>query len=76
MIDYNAIDSVRKIGNIGAHMEKDINLIIDVDKNESFLLINLLEILVDNWYIARHEKEERLAKIKTIADDKDKMKKA
>lgn len=75
-LTYNAIDSVRKIGNIGAHMEKDINLIIDVDKNESFLLINLLEILVDNWYIARHEKEERLAKIKTIADDKDKMKKA
>ncbi|MDI2112227.1 DUF4145 domain-containing protein [Commensalibacter nepenthis] len=28
---YDAIDVSRQIGNIGAHMEKDINVIIDVD---------------------------------------------
>jgi hypothetical protein len=30
-----AIDQVRSIGNIGAHMEKDINLIIEVDPGEA-----------------------------------------
>lgn len=74
-LTYNAIDSVRKIGNIGAHMEKDINLIIEVDENEALLLINLLEILIENWYVAKHDKEERLAKIKILADEKDKIKK-
>ena len=29
--EFDAIDSVRKIGNIGAHMEKNVNLIVDVD---------------------------------------------
>ncbi len=31
----DAIDRVRQIGNIGAHMEKEINLIIDVDPDKS-----------------------------------------
>ena len=31
---WQAIDAVRSIGNIGAHMEKDINLIVDVDPEE------------------------------------------
>jgi hypothetical protein len=69
-ITYNAIDSVRKIGNIGAHMEKDINVIVDVDENEAQLLIQLNEYLFDNWYIAKHDREERLLKIKAIADSK------
>ncbi len=67
---FEAIDAVRKIGNIGAHMEKDINVIIDVDENEAELLINLLDILLQNWYIDRHEKEERLKQIKEIAEKK------
>ena len=28
---WDAIDAVREVGHIGAHMEKDVNLIIDVD---------------------------------------------
>jgi len=32
---WQAIDSVRHVGNIGAHMEKDVNLIIDVDPEEA-----------------------------------------
>ena len=69
-VTYDAIDSIRKIGNIGAHMEKDINLIIDVDPNEAKILISLIELLIESWYIARHDKEERLLKIKAIADNK------
>ncbi|MFX8102761.1 DUF4145 domain-containing protein, partial [Acinetobacter baumannii] len=44
-IIWQAIDAVRKIGNIGAHMEKDINFIIDVEPNEAQMLIGLIEML-------------------------------
>lgn len=69
-LTWESIDSVRKIGNIGAHMEKDINLIIDVDPNEAEILIKLIEILIEDWYIKRHEKEERLKKIVQIGKSK------
>ena len=35
---WDAIEAVRSIGNIGAHMEKDINLIVDVEPEEARLL--------------------------------------
>ncbi|WP_222248840.1 DUF4145 domain-containing protein [Rhizobium leguminosarum] len=65
-----AIDAVRDIGNIGAHMEKDINLIIDVDPGEAQALIELIEMLFDEWYVARHKREQRLAAVKAIAAEK------
>jgi hypothetical protein len=40
-----AIDIVRNIGNIGAHMEADINVIVDVDPDEAQTLIELIETL-------------------------------
>lgn len=70
-LTWQAINSVRKVGNIGAHMEKDINLIIDVNPSEAQLLIELIEQLVDDWYKVRHEKEERLKKIKALATEKE-----
>lgn len=70
-----AIDAVRKIGNIGAHMEKDINLIIDVDPDEAQVLIELVETLFDEWYIEREKRKNRFAKIRGIAEAKDEQKK-
>jgi hypothetical protein len=70
-ITWEAIDSVRKIGNIGAHMEKDIDLIIDVEPNEAELLINLIEILFQDWYISKNEKQKRLEKISLLSKQKD-----
>lgn len=74
-LTWEAIDSVRKIGNIGAHMEKDINLIVDVDQNEAELLMGLIETLIRDWYIAREERRRRLEQIKGIATSKDQSKK-
>lgn len=65
-----AIDQVRGIGNIGEHMEKDIDLIVDVDPNEAQVLIELVEMLFDEWYVARHQRQERLGRIKNIAETK------
>ncbi len=42
---WEAIDGVRAIGNIGAHMEQDVNLIIDVEPEEAQKLIKLNELL-------------------------------
>lgn len=68
---WDAIDSVRKIGNIGAHMETDINLIVDVDPDEADLLIGLIETLLADWYIACHTRQERMAKIKALSEEKE-----
>ncbi|WP_299745723.1 DUF4145 domain-containing protein [uncultured Tateyamaria sp.] len=70
-----AINAVRQIGNIGAHMEKDINLIVDVDADEAQTLIELIETLFDEWYVEREKRKKRFGKIKAIADAKKQQKK-
>jgi len=71
-----AIDAVRSIGNIGAHMEKDINLIVDVEPGEADLLLQLIETVVADWYVARHKRAMRLANIKQLGADKAQQKAA
>ncbi len=69
-LTWQAIDAVRSVGNIGAHMEKDINVIIDVDTDEAAQLIGLIEHLMKDWYITRHERKERLKAIVDVANSK------
>ena len=69
-LTWKAIDAVRSVGNIGAHMEKEINLIIDVNPDEARLLIGLLETLFKDCYISRHEREEHLHAVTAMADEK------
>lgn len=71
---WAAIDAVRKIGNIGAHMEKDINVIVDVDVEEAAKLIWLVELLIKDWYVLRHERQERLKEIADMAKAKQEAK--
>lgn len=70
-----AIDHVRKIGNIGAHMEKDVNLIIEIEPDEAEQLIGLIELLFKEWYVARHDRERRLDALKATAKAKSVAKK-
>jgi hypothetical protein len=74
-LTWEAIDAVRKIGNIGAHMEKDINVIIDVEPQEASLLIELIELLVKDWYITRYERQQRLQNIIEVKNQKEELKK-
>jgi hypothetical protein len=67
---WAAIDAVRSIGNIGAHMEKDINLIVDVDPGEAALLIRLLETLFKEWYVAREDRNKQMSEIVALAQTK------
>ena len=71
----DAINDVRKIGNIGAHMEADINVIVDVDPDEAQTLIELVEALFSEWYVAAEARKTRLGHLKSIAADKAQKKK-
>lgn len=63
----DAIDAIRSIGNIGAHMEKDINFIVDVDPEEAQLLISMIENLFDDWYITRKKRQDRFSDIVSLS---------
>lgn len=67
---WKAIDSVRGMSNIGAHMEKDVDLIIEVDPGEAEQLIWLIELLMKDWYINSHDREERLKDIVAMNEAK------
>lgn len=72
---WSAIDSLRQLGNIGAHMEKDINTIIDIEPDEAEKLILLVELLIKEWYIVPHERQELLAGIVQINAGKQELRK-
>lgn len=55
---WRVIDGIRRIGNIGAHMEKDINLIVDIEPDEATKLLKLIEHLLQQWYINRYEQQQ------------------
>jgi len=59
------ITLIRKTGNIGAHMEKDINMIINIEPNEAHLLVELVEALIQEWYIDDPKKEKLMNNLKT-----------
>lgn len=67
---FDAIDAVRMIGNIGAHMEKDVNLVVDIEPEEAHQLIKLIELLFEETYIRREDRKQRLQAIKQINEDK------
>jgi hypothetical protein len=57
-------------------MEKDINLIVDVDEGEAQELIKLIELLIDDWYVARYNRQIQLASVMKIKAAKEAAKKA
>jgi hypothetical protein len=71
---WKAVDGLRKIGNVGAHPEKDINVIVDVEPGEAAALIRLIEILVQETYVARDRQEKELKEVEEIAAAKEKLK--
>lgn len=72
---WSAINSLRQIGNIGAHMEKNIDTIVNIDPDEAEKLLKLVEILVKEWYIIPHEREELLSGIVEINENKQEQRK-
>lgn len=73
---YEAIMALKSIGNIGAHPEHDINLIIDVSPEEASQLVGLIEMLIDDWYVARERQQERIRAITAMNEQKQQERKA
>jgi len=69
-VTWDAITAVRKLGNIGAHMEKDVNEIVDVVPEEAQLLIHLIETVITEWYVGKHEREKRMKALSAVAAEK------
>lgn len=58
-----SIDALRQLGNIGAHMEKNTDVIVDIDPDEAESLIKLIELLMKEWYINREERKQLFSTI-------------
>lgn len=66
-----AIDNARKIGNIGAHMKIERDVIVDVEPDESALLIQLIEALLKLWYVARHDVQKGFEELNAVIEKKE-----
>jgi hypothetical protein len=69
---WQAIDIARQFGSINYYMGQDVNIMIDVEPDEASLLIWLTETLFEEFYIARYEKDSKLEKLKSMAQNKGK----
>jgi len=65
-LTWEAIDSIRKTGMIGARMEAEGAEIQDTEPHEAMLLIGLIETLIQDWYVGREERRKRLKQIRLI----------
>jgi hypothetical protein len=64
---YEAMMGIKSIGNIGAHPERDVSLIVDIEPGEAQALLDLVHVLDQDWYVARAAREARIAKVKTMS---------
>lgn len=66
---WKILNSIRRLGNIGAHPEANINLIIDIEPEDAQKLISVIELLIRQWYIERHEQEQLYTDILELDQD-------
>ena len=51
-----------------------MDLILDVEPQEAAALIGLIEMLFEEWYITRHDREQRVKKVKDLGQTKEAIK--
>jgi len=68
-LTWEAIESVRKNGMIGARMESEGAEILDTEPGEAKMLIGLIETLIADWYVGREERRKRLKDIRLITGE-------
>lgn len=73
---YKVLHSLRQLGNIGAHFEKDVSLIVEIDVDEAEKLIKLIEYLFEKWYIEQKETEDLFRVINETNDEKKEIRKS
>ena len=66
----DALFALKSIGNIGAHPKTDVNLIVDIEAGEAEKLLELIELLIEEWYVAREKRSSLLKRLPKISDSK------
>lgn len=67
---YDAMMAVKSIGNIGAHPERDVALIVEIELGEPEQLLELIHELDLAWYVARASRAARVARVTQLAEGK------
>jgi hypothetical protein len=68
-LTWEAIESARKTGMIGASMDVEGTEILDTEPGEAKMLVGLIETLIEDWYVGREERRKRLEGIKQIKSE-------
>lgn len=68
---YDAMMAVKSVGNIGAHPEQDVSVMVDVEPGEADTLLKLIHLLDQEWYVARAAKAARIAKMQALGATKE-----
>lgn len=66
---------IKDLGNIGAHPERDINLLVPIEAGEVDLMKETIEHLIEEWYVNRNKTELRKNKLKEVVESKEQQKK-
>ena len=67
---WEAIHAVRDLGNIGAHMRKETDRLLDVEPEEAQSLIGLIEMLFKEWYVAKYERDRSVDELIALSQSK------
>ena len=65
-----ALLDVKDMGNIGAHMEQDVNLVLDVTAEEASALMRVIEMVMNDWYVEQMHRKTALASVREITEEK------
>ncbi len=65
---------IRELGNIGAHPENDINLIVPIEEGEAELMKETIEHLIDEWYVNREKTKQRKVNLQNAVAAKKQLK--
>lgn len=68
-LTWEAIESVRRTGMIGARMDSEGAEVLDTEPGEAKMLIGLIETLIEDWYVGREERRKRLQEIRQITSE-------
>lgn len=63
-----SINYIRKFGSIESHLTKDRDLMVETTIDEAKMLIALVQLLVQEWYVDRKKRQSRCNTIKMMVD--------
>lgn len=71
---WQVLNALRNLGNIAAHPEADVNLIIDINPDDAVKIIKVIELLIKQWYIERHDQEKLYSEVTSLSYEKSSQK--